>query len=176
MTHKTFGQKIIDHRSQNHTADDHVIEYRRAMEKEIIDNINTAINRALADEQTYGNKNFYMVIKERIEPVSKMPQFRYFTRLSCPTPECSQSAWKYWYKDQRLEYLWTIPAPKLYFSLCKKAQKGTVAPDETLLAQFCLLMANGSLLQWVKKENGEKKDAIIYNNPDLAREVFDARK
>ncbi len=83
------------------------------------------------------------------------------TRISCPTPVYSQSVWKYKRSTSELEYLWTIPGQALYMFILGNATKFLNDPETRQIAQYVLLMESGEMLEWVKRENGNKKDAVI---------------
>lgn len=170
MSKKTYGQQLIEHRDKNLTIDDDVIEYRRSLEPEIIANLqNTA--REASQNDLYKNRNFYVVMLTKKERLGEVPRTLFLARLSCPTPIYNQSVWKYHHATANLEYLWTIPDQILYWHIIRNGNKYLEDKETKQLAQFVLLMESGELLTWVKKENGEKPDAVIFTKPPTEDEA-----
>ena len=159
---KRYGQ-IVTENFANNTLDDDVIEYRRTMEQDIIRQLYSRAND-VKDKPQYANKNFYVVLVNNKERLMQGIRSLVFTRISCPTPVYSQSVWKYHRVSGQLEYLWTIPGEDLYRFVLQNAVKFLQDKETRQLAQFVTLMESGELLAWVKKENGDKKDAVIRIN------------
>ena len=159
---KTYGQTMLDNFSNN-TLDDDVIEYRRAMEQGVM---NQLYARAIEvkDKAQYKSKDFYVVLVNNKERLMQGIRSLVFTRISCPTPVYSQSVWKYHQDSGQLEYLWTIPGESLYRFILQQAHQFLADKETRQLAQYVTLMETGELLEWVKKENGNKKDAVIRLN------------
>jgi len=166
MTRKTYGQTIIDHRAQNLTLDDDVIEYRKSMESSVMEGIQTTVKNAV-NHPLYKNKDFYVVLLFKVERIGQAPRTLSFARLSCPTPVYKQSVWKYHCAGGSLEFLWSIPDAILYHHIIKNAPKYLEDKETVDLAKYVLLMESGELLQWIKKQNGEHKtDAVIKLNQE----------
>jgi hypothetical protein len=157
----TIGQQVKDHQNKGLVMEDDVIEYRRMMEPDIIKKIHATI----ADAKThtiYQNKDFYIVkLILREKTLAGTPRNMIFARQSCPTPVYRQSTWKYHHLSGSLEFLWTIPDRFLYYDIVRNAHQYLQDKETRNLARFVLLMESGELLQWVKKECGELKDAVI---------------
>lgn len=162
---KTYGQLIFDHWESGITLDDDVIEYRRDMEPEIIANINQTIEKAKNSPQ-YINKNFYIVLLKRVERIGQGIRTFVFARQSCPTPIYKQSVWKYDRSKNDKEFLWSIPDMITYYHILRNQHKYLTDKETSDLAKFVILMESGELLEWVKRENGEKVDAVIKINQE----------
>lgn len=161
---KTYGQTMLDTMATN-TLDDDVIEYRRAMEQDVLRQLYSRAHE-VKNKSQYVNKDFYVVLVNNKERLMQGVRSLVFTRISCPTPVYSQSVWKYHQESGQLEYLWTIPGESLYRFILMQAHKFLEDKETRQLAQYVTLMESGELLTWVKKENGNKKDAVIrINNP-----------
>lgn len=156
----TFGSVINAHRAQNHTLEDDVIEYRRAMEPSIMRRIHDEVNK-VKTHPLYLNKDFYVMLLMKIEPMSQQPQTIIVARRSCPSAWYKQSVWKYHAVSGELEFLWTIPDQILYWHIWHNRDKYLQDPETKQLAQFVVLMETGQLEKWIVTENGEKPDAII---------------
>ncbi len=165
MKKQTAGQIIQDVASKNQLDDAHQ-EYRKVMFRDFEEKIwECAINAK--GQQLYENKDFYVVVLFKVDRLlhnSVTPYF--FARRSCPTPVFNQIVFKYHTKSAQLQYLWNIPNQATYEYILKNRIEASA--DNKQLLQFCLAFEDGSLLNFVKKENGEKKDAIIYNTAEHA--------
>jgi hypothetical protein len=157
---KTYGQQVLDHWAQKHTNDDDVIEYRKAMEPEILKNINQTVENAVKQD-LYRNKDFYVVLLMKTERFGGVPRTMVLARRSCPTATYQQSVWKYHHESGALEFMWCIPDQVLYWHIIRNAHKYLSDPETEGLAKFCLLMESGELMEWIIKENGEKPDGVI---------------
>jgi hypothetical protein len=157
---KTYGQQIYDHKIKDLGFEDDIIEYRKQMEKDIILELNNCVNQALK-KTLYQNKDFYLVMLMKVEPVGKSAQTIILARQSCPSPVYKQSVWKYHHLSHALEFLWAIPDKILYYHVLNNLGKYLNDKETQDLAKFVHLMESGELLKWIKHENGEKVDAVI---------------
>lgn len=166
MIKKTYGQQIIEHREKNLDMEDDIIEYRRQMEPSIVDNISHTISQSKYSP-IYAGKDFYIVLIIKKERIGGTPRTMVFARRSCPTPTYKQSVWKYHNNADSLEFLWSIPDEILYWHIVRNAH--TLVEDKECadITKFVMLMESGELLNWVKKENGEKDDAVIIINKEI---------
>lgn len=163
---KKFGTQILEHQSKQLTMDDDVIEYRRQMEGDIMANVHNAALQA-KEQPLYKNRDFYVVLLILKERFADTPITKALARRSCPTPVYKQSVWKYYHVSGTLEFLWVIPDAVLYHHILKNTPKYLDDKETKQLAQYVILMESGELLDWVKKENGEKVDAVIKINKEM---------
>ena len=154
---KLAGQQILEHDRLKLDFEDDITEYRRAMEPDIMRRIWETADKA----KKYIGKDFYIVLITTIDKVLRQPKIIPLARRSCPTPVYKQSVWKYKYTAGTLEFLWSIPDQLLYYHILNNQQKYLNDKECADLAKFVILMEKGELLEWVKKENGEKVDAVI---------------
>lgn len=161
---KTYGQQIVEHDNKKLDLEDDVIEYRKKMEVDIIYNILDTVDKS-KNKPLYKDHDFYVVLLIKTEQGST-PRTFVLARRSCPSPLYKQSVWKYHHQSGDLEFLWTIPDRFLYMHVLKDLQKYLSDKETSDLAKFVMLMESGELLEWVKRENGEKKDAIISINKE----------
>ena len=159
---KTYGQQVNENNAKTHNVEDDVIDYRLQMEKFISRDLHQKAYEA-SQHSLYRGKDFYMVILFKVEKIGHAIRSFCFARRSCPTPVYKQAVWKYHTKSGALEFLWSIPDQIQYYHILRNAPTLLKDKETQQLAQFCVLMESGDLLEWVKKENGEKIDAIIYN-------------
>jgi hypothetical protein len=157
---KTYGSKLIDHIAKNHTLDDDVIEYRRKLECDVLKEIENVIAKT-RNAPLYRFKDFYIVMLTKVERLGGVPHNMIFARRSCPTPIYRQSVWKFKNVADQLEFLWAIPDSILYNHILRNKEKYLADKECAELAKFVILMESGELLEWVKRENCEKIDAVI---------------
>jgi hypothetical protein len=160
ITKKTYGQNLIAHWDKNIDVEDDVAEYGRQAGTDIMKDVYEVVEKAkLVD--IYKNRDFYVVMLINKDRMGDTPRVRVFARRSCPTPVYKQSVWKSHALSGALEFMWTIPDSVLYYHIIRNAPKYLLDKECSDLAKFTLLMESGELLNWVKKENGEKIDAVI---------------
>lgn len=161
---ETYGKIVYEHMGK-HALEDDVIEYRRLMEPEVLHKIDVAIRQAL-NHPVYDNKDFYIVLLFKVERIGQAPRTFALARQSCPTPVYKQAVWKYHRSSGDLQFLWSIPDAILYHHICNNPAQYLADKETEHIAKFVLLMESGELLEWVKKENGGKKDAVIKINQE----------
>jgi hypothetical protein len=162
---KLAGQIVGEHDSLALDFEDDIIEYRRAMEPDIMDRLYKTIDATRFKDGYYG-KDFYIVLLTTNDRVLRQPKLTFLARKSCPTPVYKQSVWKWKDFAGTLEFLWSIPDAILYYHIINNQAKYLNDNETSDLAKFVVLMENGELLRWVKKENGEKIDAVIKINKE----------
>ncbi len=162
---KLAGQIIHEHDGLGLDLEADIIEYRRAMEPDIIVRLRETADQA-KDKQGYVGKDFYIVLLTTVDRVLRQPRIIPLARKSCPTPVYKQSVWKYKHFTADLEFLWSIPDAILYHHILNNQTKYLNDKETADLAKFVVLMESGELLRWVKKENGEKIDAVIKINEE----------
>lgn len=162
---KLAGQTILEHDSLRLDFEDDIIEYRRAMEPDIMARLRHTAHEA-KNKDGYRGKDFYIVLITTVDRVLRQPKIIPLARKSCPTPVYKQSVWKYKTGTSELEFLWSIPDPILYYHILNNKAKYIHDKETEDLAKFVILMESGELLEWVKKENGEKRDAVIKINDE----------
>lgn len=160
---KLAGQVILEHDSLRLDLEDDPIEYRKAMEPNLIQSLyDTGLK--VKDHELYRGKDFYIVLVMTTCRVLRQPKFIPIARRSCPTPVYKQSVWKYRTKSGTLEFLWSIPSEILYYHILRNQVKYLSDKETADLAKFVILMESGEMLKWVKKENDHKIDAVIKIN------------
>lgn len=165
VTKKTAGQQILEHDALRLDIEDDVIEYRKAMEPAIIKRLYSTAHEAKNKPQYIG-RDFYIVMITTNDRALRSPKIIILARKSCPTPVYKQSVWKYNTFSDNLEFLWTIPDEILYWYIWNNRHKVASDSECADIAKFVILMETGELLDWIKKENGEKIDAVIHINEE----------
>lgn len=163
MTKKTVGQQVQENNDKRQQLDDDVRAYTEAMAPLIQQSLYDTAHQA-CQHDLYKNKDFYVVLVKNVDKTLGQPKFQVWARRSCPTPVYKQDVFKYHHISGELEFLWCIPSALRYWDIIRNKQEYLSRKETARLAQFVLLMESGELLDWCKKENGEKIDAIISTN------------
>ncbi len=156
---KSYGQTVLEHQEKNLALEDDPREYARSRGKDLWATIKEVADKSSKNE-LYLNRDFYIVVIHNIERMGGVARDRTFSRRSCPTPTYNQSVFKYnLFAD--IELLWSIPDMLRYHEILRNKVKYLADKFKRDRAKFVVLMESGELLEWVKKENGEKVDAVI---------------
>lgn len=89
----------------------------------------------------------------------KVYRFKYIGKKACPSPTYDQTVFKYHKRDDRLEYLWTIPDKETCYYFKNHALE--IPPDQKKLLEFVLDDSCNELLRKAKKLNGEEMDSPL---------------
>lgn len=157
---ETYGQKIIKHQAKNLDLEDDIIEYRKQMERDVMQDIYRTAQTSKT-HTLYQNRDFYIVLGFKVQKMGQAVQPLVWARRSCPTPVYKQAVFKYKHITGTLEFLWTIPDKILYYHILQNSHKYMANKETTDIAKFVVLMESGEMEKWVIRENGEKIDAII---------------
>ncbi len=161
---KTYGQIVAEHRSLNLDLEDDTREYTTLKARDLWKDVQEVAYKSRT-HTLYANRDFYVVIVHNLEQVGQVARDRVFARRSCPTPTYNQSVFKS-HKDGKLEFLWSIPGKIRYYQVLHDKVKELEDTETRDRAKFVILMESGELLEWVKRENGEKIDAVIKINKE----------
>jgi len=104
--------------------------------------------------------DFYIVcINQRFRLFELVNRTFFIDRLSCPTPDFDQSVYKYTKKDDRLEFLWSIPDQQT----CESYRLDPLGVPESHHEQrgYVLSMYDGTLEQKVRKLNKEEEADLV---------------
>ena len=133
-----------------------VIDQQREMQKEYVENL----IKCVEDSKTSFPGDFFVVVETKTEKLMPNVMRNYFfSRWTCPTPNYDQSVFRYSKKDERLEYLWTLPSKDACHHI--KLNALNMSKDESQLRDFVLGLFDESLLKLSKQFNNEKDDSII---------------
>jgi len=128
--------------------------------KKYEENVLLALQRGKKD---FPYQDFYVHVEVKKEPLLKnVIRHYFFSRLTCPTPFFDQIVYKYMVKDDRLEFLWVMPAKDIAENLRDNAL--LVPKEEKELLDFVLDYYDGTLLMVCKKLNGEKEHTVLLDN------------
>jgi hypothetical protein len=100
----------------------------------------------------------------KVERIGNAVRTFVLARHSCPTPTYQQAVWKFNHESGTLEFMWSIPDKILYYYLLHNKTKLLADKQYADTVKFVILMESGELLDWVKRENNEKIDAVIKIN------------
>lgn len=98
--------------------------------------------------------DFYIDVLFKREQILVNTLTNYFIdRWTCPTPRYDQAVFKYNKKDDRIEFLWSIPNPAAIKNLL--AHKDDIDPSFFPLLTFVLQFLDGTLDRKCRELNGE---------------------
>lgn len=155
MIHDTVGKQALmlmakepDTRSP--------IELERAMHEDYEKHIYECVERCKKEFP----QDFFVVVETKKEKLlQNVVRNFFFGRLSCPTPNYDQTVYRYSRADDKVEFLWVIPARDICQHLKENAVQ--VAPAERDLLNFVLDFSDGTLFERCKKLNGEVEDSVL---------------
>ena len=127
------------------------IELQRSMQRDYLDNVWQCINRSKKD---YPDQFFVVVLHKREHLMQNVLRNYFVARQTCPTPNYDQSVFRYTGKDDKLEYIWTIPDRETCFTFLTQALQ--VVPEERQLLNFILDFKSGELAKQGMILNGEE--------------------
>lgn len=100
--------------------------------------------------------DFFLEVTTKQEPLMHKIMRNYFSsRLSCPTPNYDQTAYKYSLKDDKITFLWVIPSRDTCYDMLEN--RIHVPPEEYGLLEFVLKFERGDLFKMCKKLNNEEE-------------------
>jgi len=156
MKKKTVGA-IASELQQKATEAISPIDIQREAQKDYIENLHITVNRG---KLSITGDFFVVVLLKKEKLLENVLRNYFFETICCPTPDYNQSVFKYHAKDEKLEYLWTVPDEQT----CNIFQRNVslIVPEELELLNFVLQFHDGTLLQKARKLNGEDlKTGII---------------
>lgn len=155
---ETIGKMVSDLKKKEPETRD-PIEIGRAasksFEKVFMETLDAAKKEFIDD--------FYIEVittKDRI--LDRVIRNRLVARRSCPTPTYDHAVYKYHHDDERIEFLWVVPAKDICSMFKEHALE--IVKDERELRDFALDFLDGTLLKRCKQLNGEKSDSNILEN------------
>jgi len=105
-TKKTMSE-ISYKQSLNDNCTDNLEEIAKSRMPAHEKNLHITLERGLKD---FPGRDFYIYTNHKRElALSKVIRHLWGIRLTCPRPCNEQTAYKYHYKDERLEFLWSVP-------------------------------------------------------------------
>lgn len=99
-------------------------------------------------------RDFYIVVitkRERLMP--NVLRHYFLHRISCPTPDYDQTVYKYIHKDEKLDFLWVVPAKPVIEEL--SMNKFDVDASVYELLKFVLEFLDGTLDKKARLMNDE---------------------
>jgi len=155
MLRKTVGKLAHDLMLKDQETRD-PIEIQREIHKDYDKHIQECVDRTKKEH----DGDFYIVVITKKERLMKNVLRSFFLgRKSCPTPEWDQTVYKYHRSDDRIEFLWVVPAK----DVCEHFKDNMLVIDdkERELLKFVLDYQDGTLLALSKKLNNEVADSTL---------------
>lgn len=134
------------------------IEIQRSMQEEYFSNLMECLK---VNKKHFIHQLFIVVITKNERLMPNVFRNYFYARQSCPTPDYDQTVYRYDYKDDTLEYVWTIPSRDASIHLRMHALE--VVDEEKQLLKFVLEFADGTLFKVAKHYNNEVEDSSFLN-------------
>ncbi len=132
------------------------IEIERAMQEDYLKNLIQCVE----EHKKICHTDFFVVVITKNEKLMPNVFRNYFgARSTCPTPDYDQSVYRYDKREDRIEYIWTIPTKEVCHYLLQN--KNHVVESERQLLGFVQEFALGILYQVAKKFNGEEEKSPL---------------
>jgi hypothetical protein len=135
-----------------HSADEQMREQLTDYEKNLYECIK-------ANKNLYTDDFYIVVLVKKEKLMQNVLRGLFFARQSCPTPDYDQTVYRYHKLEEKLEFMWVIPASNVVNFMSCNPQ--LVEPDKYELLSFVLKFIDGSLLGLAKQLNSERKDSNI---------------
>jgi len=152
---KTVGELSLDLSKKAPDAQNAIDQMREQL-SEYEENV----LKCIKNNRNKYEKEFYVVVltkKERL--MQNVLRGFYFARKTCPTPDYDQAVYRYTKSGDHLEFLWVIPSADTVNLM--KNNVAYVPSDQYALLGFVLKFVDGTLLDFAKKQNKEKRDSNI---------------
>lgn len=173
MKKETIGKVASDLQQKNESHD--VRDIQLAAQKDYMDNLvwavrheqkkvdcshlvqndapGTAHHQECAQREPWIGDHYIVVTCKKEKVLHNVLRNLFHTQRYCPTPTYDQSVYKYHAKDEKIEYLWTIPDVDTCEAFIRNP--GYVRSDEQLLLEMIMQFDSGLLLKKAKALNGE---------------------
>lgn len=157
---RTVGQEALDI-FQKGEVERSPIELQREMTRDYYQNL---IDCALKNRRYYGGRFFIVVLTKNEKLLTNVFRNYFFARSTCPTPDYDQSVFKYDYRSEEIQYMWTVPSQDACIHLLQNEL--LIAPEEQQLLQFVKDFESGHLYRIAKKLNKEKEKTPMLENKE----------
>lgn len=147
-----IGKQFIEKSSKQTNERVEVRELSKEMNK---DYMSTLVSTALKDKDKYEGCYYVVVITKVERLITTCIRNLFFTRQSCPTPNCDQTVYKFDPSVEHIELLWVVPSKKL----CKRMykQRFNLSMQRDPLLPFVKFYVEGGLLAKAMELNNEKQ-------------------
>jgi hypothetical protein len=133
-----------------------VVELEREMHQDYERNVYETISTG---KKMFDGDFFIVVLTKRERLLQNVIRHYFLPRESCPTPDYDQAVYRFHRFDDKIEFLWVIPAKEA--CLIYLRQRNEVDPTEFSLLSYVLQFADGTLGKLAKKLNGECPDTDL---------------
>jgi len=155
----TTGKLIHDHlvknwdRSDGSTIRDQIAERSKSYRDELI--------KCVENNKDKVDDDLWIDVQKKEERLFKGKTHRlyFIAKRACPSPTNDQDVFKYNKKDDKIEYIWSVPD----VNTCRQmmADPLGVPADQKCLLNFVIDFKEGKLLERAKKLNGETKPSPV---------------
>jgi hypothetical protein len=150
MGRETVG-KLSSELLQRDTYADH--SAGEQMEAQLVNYESNVFDRVAHGKATYPGDFYIVVIAKREKLMPNTFRLYYFHRLTCPTPDYDQTVYRYIRADDRVEFLWVVPAKPVIQEMI--ANRLELDSSVSQLLKFVLEFVDGTLDRKARLLNGE---------------------
>jgi hypothetical protein len=154
---ETLGQAILNLHGKTPDSLDPIEISEEMGNKEYADGLNKCIDKTTKNFP----KDFYITAIRVEIPLMQKKAYKllFKSRLTCPSPQYDEDAWKYHSETGSIEFLWSVPDIGTCHMLRNNAL--IVDPEERQLRDFAIAMLDGDLLKKARELNGEKEQSNV---------------
>lgn len=154
---ETLGQTIYNLAGKTPDSLDPIEITEEMGNKEYIKGLNACIEKTI---KNYPDDFYITAIRVQVPLMhNKAYKLLFKSRLTCPTPQYDEDVWKYSARDEKLDFIWSVPDIGTCHMLKNNAL--IVDPEERQLRDFAIAFLDGDLLRKAKELNGEKETSNI---------------
>ena len=161
----TFGQQFIDNVINKKIEANELIDVQRTLQSKYIERLKGSVDQFKTVHPDYKKDFFIEVITKAERLFRDYPRTYFIGRKSCPTPGYDQSVFRYNWKDDNIEYLWTLPDMDNANFLASHCLE--VPYQQRQLLGYVMDYYDGILLQRCKQYNNEQRDSNLLEGKEI---------
>lgn len=161
----TFGQQFTDNVINKEQEINELIDVQRTLQKKYIDRLVGSVDQFKKIHPDHQKDFFIEVITKPERLFRNYPRTYFVGRKTCPTPFYDQSVYRYNWKDDNIEYLWSLPDLDNANYLASHCL--TVPEELKQLMGFVMDYYNGDLFKRCKQLNGEQLGSNLLENKEV---------
>ncbi len=153
------GKVIYDHLVKNWDKTDGSTPNEQAEAR--MKNYRRDLVKCVEDHKKIFTEDVWVDVQKKTEKIGmgKTHRLYFFGKQVCPSPTNDQDVFRYNRKEDRIEYIWSVPDE----AHCQKMMYDPlgVPPEKKELLGYVIDFKEGRLLQRAKEFNGETKESPI---------------
>jgi len=153
------GKVIRDHLVKNWDQTDGSTPNEQAEER--MKNYRKELIKCVEDNKKIFTGDVWVDVQKKTEKIGMGKAHRnyFFAKQACPSPTNDQDVFRYNRKEDRIEYIWSVPDEASCRDMINNAL--LVPPEKKELLGYVIDFREGRLLQRAKELNGEVKESPV---------------